>query len=62
MTCALVNEEALDLFLQSADLNEARLTEAALAAMAASVRLRVVELETRDDGEPRPHLVPVGGG
>ena len=52
MTCALVNEEALDLFFQSADLNEARRTEAALAAMAASVRLRVVELETTDDGDP----------
>lgn len=48
MTPSIVNEEALDRFLESADLNEARRTEAALSAMAASVRLKVVELENRD--------------
>jgi hypothetical protein len=46
MTTSIVNEEALDRFIRSADLNEARRTEAALEAMAASVRLRIVELET----------------
>ena len=60
MTPFLVNEEALDRFIRSADLNEARRTEAALIAMAASVRLRVVELETRD-ADPVANLVPIGG-
>lgn len=42
----LVNEDALDLFLDSATLDEARRAEAALTAMAASVHVKVVELET----------------
>ena len=62
MTPTLVNEEALDRFLLSADLGEARRAEAALVAMAASVRMRVVELETLDTGDLPPNLVPVGGG
>jgi hypothetical protein len=46
----IVDQKALEDFLQSADLGEARRAEAALEAMAASVRLRVVELETRNGG------------
>ncbi len=61
MTPTLVNEEALARFLQSADLNEARRTEAALTAMAASARLRVVELEIRGADDPTSNLVPIGG-
>lgn len=59
MTPTLVNEEALNRFLLSANLGEARRAEAALEAMAASVRLRVVELETLTTD---PNLVSIGGG
>lgn len=42
----IVNQEALVAFIEGADLDEARRAEAALEAMAASVHLRVVELES----------------
>jgi hypothetical protein len=45
---SIVNERALSDFLDSADLGEARRVQAALEAMAASVRLKVVELENQD--------------
>ena len=43
----IVDQKALEDFIDHADLDEARRAEAALVAMAASVRMRVVELETR---------------
>ena len=60
MKTSIVDEEALSRFLDSADLGEARRVEAALEAMAASVRLRVVELENQPTGldfAPVPSLV-----
>ena len=54
MTSTLVNQKALEDFLDRADLNEARRAGAALEAMAASVRLRVVDLETRRPVGPQP--------
>ncbi|MFP3881715.1 MAG: hypothetical protein ACLFWH_05290 [Actinomycetota bacterium] len=47
----IVDQKALEDFIEHADLDEARRAEAALGAMAASVRLRVVELETRRSKE-----------
>jgi len=62
MTPSIVNEDALSIFLKSADLDEARRTEAALSAMAASVRLRIVELETRRPLRLTADPVPIRGG
>jgi len=42
-----VDQKALEDFIDHADLDEVRRAEAALTARAASVRLRVVELETQ---------------
>ena len=42
---AIVDQKALEDFIGQADLDEVRHAEAALTTMAASVRLRVVELE-----------------
>lgn len=52
----IVDQKALEDFIESADLNEVRRVEASLVAMAASVRLRAVELETQPVG---PFLKPV---
>ncbi len=52
----IVDQKALEDFIESADLNEVRRVEASLVAMAASVRLRAVELETQPVG---PVLKPV---
>ena len=56
----IVDQRALEDFIEHANLDDARRAEAALQAMAASVRMRVVELETKAD--PLPKLAPVGGG
>lgn len=55
----IVDQKALEDFIEHADLGEARRAEAALEAMAASVRLRVVELETEPPADltPKPALV-----
>ncbi len=60
MTTSIVNEDALHRFIDSADLRAARRVEAALNAMAASVRMKVVELETLRTDDLTSNLVPIG--
>jgi hypothetical protein len=46
---SIVDSEALNRFLENADIYEARRVAAALDAMAASAHLAAVELETRSE-------------
>lgn len=57
----IVDENALDEFLERADATEAYQVSIALDAMAASVRLRAVELETRRPVDFTPRPVSVRG-
>jgi hypothetical protein len=57
----IVNQKALDDFLEHADSNQARRAAVALEAMAAAARLAVVELEDLDPDDLTSPLVPAGG-
>ena len=57
----IVDQKALDDFIETADLDEVRRVEACLTAMASAVRLRAVELETRRQVDFTPRPVSVRG-